>query len=121
MKIEVQSEVKFIPEESIPNTPHFFFSYTIKIKNNGSQSAKLLNRHWIITDAKGRVEEVQGEGVVGQKPTLYPGQEFEYTSFCPIFTPTGSMHGTYQFEDENGNLFEVEIPQFFLINPSSIN
>lgn len=95
----------------------YFFAYTIHISNEGQQPARLVSRHWIITDANGHVEEVRGEGVVGDKPRLEPSQSFEYTSGCPLATPVGSMRGYYRMVRDDGSSFEVVIPEFLLICP----
>ena len=97
------------------------FSYTITIANHGSAPSQLLNRHWIISDAAGGVEEVRGEGVVGQQPRLLPGQAFEYTSGAILKTPVGSMHGEYEFVDDNGEHFEVPIAPFSLSMPNVVH
>jgi len=118
--IRVRVEASFVPERSRPADGHWFFAYTITIANEGDEPAQLLSRHWVITDAEGRVEEVRGPGVVGQQPRLAPGQSFEYTSFCPLRTPFGTMHGTYQMIAARGP-FEVEIAPFSLALPFSMN
>ena len=99
----------------------FFFAYKISIKNTGSSPAQLISRHWIITDALGHVEEVRGPGVVGLQPKITPGQAFEYDSACPLKTSSGTMKGFYQFVDESGENFEVEIPEFYLIAPTAVH
>lgn len=117
--VDVRAE--FIPTESRPHENHYFFAYRIIIKNTGELSAQLLNRHWVITDGWGRVQEVRGAGVVGQQPRIEPDSVFEYTSFCPLPTPTGNMMGTYQMVADDGETFEIEIPLFILAEPSSLN
>jgi ApaG protein len=112
IRVEVKSE--YLPERSDPQTQFYFFAYHVKISNEGNQSAQLLSRHWIITDGDGNVEEVKGPGVVGEQPNLEPGDSFEYTSACPLKTPMGNMHGTYQMALENGEKFDAEIAQFEL-------
>lgn len=107
----------YIKEQSNPSESYYFFAYQVSIINQSLQALQLLRRHWIITDAQGNVEEVEGEGVVGQKPTLNPGEQFQYTSFCPLPTPTGHMQGRYFFSDPNGQTVEIKIPQFFLCEP----
>ncbi len=94
-----------------------FFLYTVAIKNEGKETVQLVSRHWIITDGMGKVEEVHGPGVVGKQPTLAPGQSFEYTSGCPLTTPFGSMHGTYQMINEAAEKFDIEIAPFTLSEP----
>lgn len=111
-KIEV--EPAFIPEESNPMNDCYVFTYRIKITNEGAIPAQLLSRHWIITDGFGATQEVKGPGVVGAQPNIQPGQTFEYSSFCPLPTPSGNMRGTYQMVDENNQTFDIKIPLFFL-------
>lgn len=95
--------------------------YKVRITNIGTEGVQLVSRHWIITDANGHVEEVRGPGVVGYQPTLEPGESFEYTSGCPLKTPFGSMHGTYQMVTRGGDHFDAEIAPFALSEPHSIN
>jgi ApaG protein len=115
--IEVQT--KFVPEQSHPEAQHYFFAYTIRVTNKGSKTTQLLSRHWVITDGWGRIEEVKGAGVVGQQPRIRPGETFEYSSFCPLPTPTGTMRGQYQMQNDSGEKFDTEIPAFYLIEPNS--
>jgi len=110
-----------MPERSAPTLRRFAFAYTVTIANHSSETAQLLSRHWIIIDGEGEVQEVQGEGVVGEQPVLSPGESFEYTSWCVIATPTGSMHGTYQMVTEGGDDFDAEIAPFRLGMPHSLN
>jgi ApaG protein len=111
-----------VEERSQPLQGEYFFAYTIQIENEGSETVQLLSRHWIITDAEGHEEEVQGPGVVGEQPILAPGQSFEYTSACPLATPFGSMRGTYQMiAGESGDKFDAEIAPFSLSEPYSIH
>jgi ApaG protein len=105
----------------MPESGRFLFAYRIRITNQGDRTAQLLRRHWYITDANGHVEEVEGVGVVGETPVLRPGASFDYTSFCPLPTPFGTMHGTYQVRFEDGTQVDVEIGQFSLIAPSAVN
>jgi ApaG protein len=112
VRVEVAS--RHHPERSAPFQQHWFFSYTIRITNMGSETVQLISRHWIITDETGHVEEVKGEGVVGEQPVLAPGESFQYTSFCPLKTSTGTMRGTYQMVTSNGEQFDVEIAPFGL-------
>lgn len=105
-------------EQSHPLANYFFFSYRVRIHNQTEKTLKLLSRHWIITDAFGKVEEVKGPGVIGMQPTLKPGEMFEYSSFCPLPTPTGSMQGSYLMVDAAGGQLEVKIPQFILSEPN---
>ena len=118
--IRVDVRARFIPERSSPSENEWFFAYTITIANEGTESVQLLNRHWVITDADGKVEEVRGPGVVGQQPWLAPGQSFQYTSFCPLRTPFGTMHGSYQMVGPSGS-FDVEIAPFSLALPFAVN
>lgn len=120
--IHVQAESRYIEDQSDPGANEYVFSYTIKLTNLGAASPKLLRRHWIITDGMGRTQEVKGDGVVGKQPVLDPGQSFEYTSFCPLNTSTGTMRGFYEMIDmKDGREFKIEIPQFFLVEPSSFH
>jgi ApaG protein len=119
--IRVQVESHYHPERSRPAEEEWFFSYAIKIRNEGTRTVQLLTRHWIITDANGHVQEIRGPGVVGQQPLLSAGQSFEYTSFCPLKTSFGTMHGTYQMVTDSGEKFDAEIAPFPLGEPHSIN
>jgi ApaG protein len=119
--IRVSVRSQYIPERSNPNENVFFFAYEVTISNDGDEPAQLVSRHWIITDADERVEEVEGEGVVGETPFLDPGETFTYTSFCPLRTEMGTMHGTYQMVRPNGETFDAVIPQFTLTQPYFIN
>ena len=113
-RIRVDVETSYLEEQSDPRERKFVFSYTITLRNEGSVPAKLLTRHWIITDANGEVREVRGPGVVGEQPVLAPGESFQYTSGCPLTTSSGMMHGTYQMVTEEGTHFDVEIAPFKL-------
>jgi ApaG protein len=119
VKVEVAS--RYLPEKSEPMSRKWFFAYDIKISNHGDEVVQLLTRHWIITDANGRVEEVKGPGVVGNQPVLSPGESFEYTSFCPLTTPFGTMEGSYQMVTKGGATFDAEIAQFALSEPMPVN
>ena len=118
---QVTAISRFMPERSNQEIPIFFFAYWITIKNQGAVPAKLLNRYWNITDADGRINEVRGEGVVGEKPLIKPGQSFEYNSFCPLPTNFGFMKGYYEMQGGDKSTFQVEIPQFHLATPKSAN
>ena len=118
---QVTAISRFMPERSNQEIPIFFFAYWITIKNQGAVPAKLLNRYWHITDADGRINEVRGEGVIGEKPLIKPGQSFEYNSFCPLPTNFGFMKGYYEMQGADKNTFQVEIPQFRLATPKSTN
>ena len=115
--IRVRATPQYLEEESAPEDDRFFWAYTIDISNEGSETVQLRSRHWRITDAEGRTEEVRGPGVVGETPVLKPGTNFRYTSGCPLETPSGIMVGSYQMTDEKGELFDVAIPAFSLDSP----
>lgn len=119
--IRVRVRSGYVPERSDPAAGHWFFIYTVTISNEGGEVAQLVSRHWIITDANGEVEEVRGPGVVGEQPTLSPGEAFEYTSACPLRTPFGSMRGTYQMVTAGGETFDAEIAPFTLAEPYAVN
>lgn len=116
--IEVSVEPAYIEEESSPEEGRHFWAYTVEITNNGKEDVQLRSRHWQITDANGRTEEVRGAGVVGKEPVIKPGESFEYTSGCPLTSTSGIMVGTYQMVDARGELFNVEIPAFSLDLPN---
>jgi ApaG protein len=107
----------YLDDQSSPEESHFVWKYHIRIENGGGETVQLRNRYWRITDSNGRVQEVQGAGVVGEQPVLHPGEAFEYTSGTPLKTPSGIMMGTYQMENEGGERFEVTIPAFSLDSP----
>jgi ApaG protein len=111
----------YVPERSAPEEGSYFFAYRIRITNTGDETVQLMRRHWIITDGSGRAEEVEGTGVVGETPVLPPGTTFEYTSFCPLPTPFGTMQGSYQMRTAAGETFEVAIGQFSLAAPHAVN
>ena len=115
--IRVTVRPKFLAEHSEPDEGRYFWSYTIEIANGGDVTVQLTHRHWEITDATGRREDVRGPGVVGEQPTLKPGEAFRYTSGCPLPTPSGIMAGTYRMVDETGRAFDVAIPAFSLDSP----
>jgi len=119
--IRVQVAPTYLPERSAPEKGRFLFAYRIRITNQGDRTVQLLRRHWIIADGRGHVEEVEGAGVVGETPLLRPGTSFEYTSFCPLPTSFGTMHGSYLMEAEDGARFDVEIGQFTLVAPGAVN
>lgn len=118
-QIEVTVQPNFLPERSSVENHQYFWSYTIVITNTGKETVQLRTRHWIITDASGRKQEVRGEGVVGEQPLLAPGERFEYTSGVPLQTASGLMTGTYQMVSESGERFEIEVPTFSLDSPDS--
>lgn len=115
--VRVRVRARFDPERSNPSASQWFFLYTIQISNEGHETVQLLSRHWIITDGADEVQEVKGSGVVGEQPVLAPGERIEYTSGCPLTTPSGSMHGTYQMVSERQEQFDVEIAPFTLTGP----
>jgi ApaG protein len=115
--IRVLAQAEYIEQESSPEANHYVFAYTIIIRNTGQVPARLLTRHWIITDANERVQEVHGEGVVGHQPHLAPGQEFQYSSAAVLPTPIGSMQGSYQMLADDGVAFDAAIPAFLLSVP----
>ncbi|MEM7561478.1 MAG: Co2+/Mg2+ efflux protein ApaG [Pseudomonadota bacterium] len=112
--IRVSVRPQYLADQSNPENNQFVFAYTVELQNHGSIAAQLLTRHWIITDAEGQTEEVRGPGVVGEHPHLAPGERFEYTSGAVLPTPVGSMMGSYQMRDDNGELFDAQIPVFTL-------
>ena len=118
--IRVRVHAQYDPGRSRPNQNLWFFLYTVSITNEGRDTVQLISRHWIITDGMGKVEEVQGPGVVGNQPVLAPGRGFEYTSGCPLTTPFGSMHGTYQMTNQDHEQFDIEIAPFTLTEPYSV-
>jgi ApaG protein len=115
--IRVQVKAQYDPGRSNPNQNQWFFLYTVRITNEGSDTVQLVSRHWVITDAMGKVHEVRGPGVVGNQPVLAPGESFEYTSGCPLRVPFGSMHGTYQMVNDREEHFDIEIAPFVLAEP----
>jgi ApaG protein len=115
--IRVTVRPEFSSERSEPSDDNYFWIYTIEIANHSQKTVKLLHRHWRITDAMGHLETVDGPGVVGEQPTIGPGQAFRYSSGCPLKTPTGFMVGAYDMVDGEGRTFEVEIPAFSLDSP----
>ena len=115
--IRVTVAPAYLERESSQANDRYFWAYHVIIKNNSSSEIQLLSRYWHITDALGKVEEVRGEGVVGETPILAPGESFNYTSGCPLTTPSGIMRGAYQMKSSNGELLEVEIPAFSLDIP----
>ena len=118
-QIEVTVEPNFVPEESSADLSRYFWSYTIVITNSGDETVQLQTRHWVITDASGRKQEVRGEGVVGEQPVLAPGERFEYTSGVPLSTTSGFMSGRYQMVSESGERFEIDVPTFSLDSPEA--
>jgi len=120
-QISVSAQSAYIREQSQPDQERYVFAYTITIQNTGFSAARLLNRHWIITDANGKVQEVRGEGVVGEQPHLGPGESFRYTSGTILETPVGSMHGSYEMIADDGTRFEARIDPFSLAMPMRLH
>lgn len=116
-RIEVEAVTQYLDNQSQPEKDRYVFAYTITIRNHGTTPAKLLARHWVITDANGHVQEVRGEGVVGEQPHLAPGENFRYTSAAMITTPVGVMRGKYHMVADDGERFDAEIPSFTLAIP----
>jgi ApaG protein len=116
-QIEVKASPSFMPEKSSPDNGYFFWAYTITLTNLGRETVQLKTRHWRITDANGRLQEVRGAGVVGETPVLRPGQNYEYTSGVPLPTSSGFMVGTYGMVTETGEAFDIDIPAFSLDLP----
>jgi len=119
IRVKVQSQ--YIPERSSPESNQWFYAYTVQIRNEGAETVKLISRHWIITDANGQVQEVRGDGVIGEQPVLEPGESFQYTSACPLNTSFGTMHGSYQMVMQDGGDFDAEIAPFSLTQPYTIH
>ena len=116
-QIEVKVTPKFLPDRSSPENGYFFWAYTVKLTNLGRETVQLKTRHWRITDAQGKLQEVRGQGVIGEQPVLKPGGNFEYTSGVPLPTPSGFMVGTYGMVTEAGEPFDIAIPAFSLDLP----
>ena len=116
-KIRVDVETSYLDEQSDPHEARYVFAYTITIRNDGQVAARLLSRHWVITDANGKVEEVRGDGVIGEQPYLKPGQGFRYSSGAVLETPVGSMQGSYQMLGDDGAQFDAPIEPFRLAMP----
>jgi ApaG protein len=119
--IQVDVETAYIDEQSAPDENRYVFAYTVTIRNIGDVAAKLLTRHWIITDANQKVQEVRGQGVVGEQPYLRPGEGFQYTSGTMLETPVGSMHGSYQMVTDDGVQFDAQIEPFTLSIPRTLH
>lgn len=116
-KFRITVRPQFLAGQSRPDEDKFVWAYTITIENLSRLTAKLLARHWIITDGYGRKQEVKGDGVVGEQPTLAPGESFQYTSGCPLSTPSGMMVGSYEMKGHDGENFAIDIPAFSLDSP----
>lgn len=118
---QIDVETSYVDHQSDPGNERYVFSYTISISNRGQVPAQLLTRHWIITDANGRVQEVRGDGVVGEQPHISPGQTFRYSSGAVLETPVGSMHGSYGMRSDDGSVFDAPIAPFTLAAPGKLN
>ena len=119
--IRVRAEVTYVREQSLPDENRYVFAYTITITNNGSIAATLRSRHWVITDANCKIQEVRGEGVVGEQPHLLPGKSYRYSSAAMIETPVGCMEGSYLMMADDGVVFEATIPAFNLSTPHTLH
>jgi ApaG protein len=120
-KILVKATPHFIEAQSSPENSRYVFAYTITISNEGTVPAKLLNRHWLITDSNGKIQEVRGDGVIGEQPYLKPGEKFRYTSGAILETPVGTMQGQYTMRSDEGDNFNAQIPQFTLSIPRTLH
>lgn len=119
--IDIMVATSFIDEQSLPDDDRFVFAYTITIRNSGKRAARLLGRHWLITDANGKVQEVRGDGVVGEQPWLRPGENFQYTSGAVLETSVGTMQGSYTLIADDGTEFDAPIPPFTLAVPRTLH
>jgi ApaG protein len=119
--VRIVVEPRFVPDQSDPGNQAWLFAYHVTIRNEGEATVQLLSRHWIITNGEGKVEEVRGPGVVGYQPTLKPGEQFQYTSGCPLATPVGTMHGSFQMVTTAGEAFDAMIEPFRLAVPKLLN
>ena len=121
LKVKILVEPTYLEDHSDPAENSYLWAYTVKIKNNSTDTIKLVSRHWKIFDSNGSFREVKGKGVVGEQPILNPGEKFEYTSGTPLTTSSGFMEGSYEMKNDNGDKFDVQIPQFSLDNPFEPN
>ena len=119
--IDIRVETTYVEDQSEPDQDRYVFAYTVTITNAGQIAAKLLSRHWVITDANSKVQEVRGEGVVGEQPHLQPGESFRYTSAAMLETPVGCMEGSYQMVTDDGREFDARIPVFNLSTPNILH
>lgn len=119
--IRIKVHSRYVSEQSSPEQGAWLFAYHVRIENEGAETVQLMSRHWIITDADGRIQEVRGPGVVGAQPILRPGEAFEYTSACPLRTSFGTMHGSYQLVTPEGDAFDAKIAAFSLNLPHAIH
>ena len=120
-KIDVNVQTRFLDDQSAPRENRYVFAYTITISNKGKMAARLLSRHWVITDGNGKVQEVRGEGVVGEQPWMRPGDDFQYTSGAVLETAVGTMRGSYQMLADDGTHFDAAIPEFTLSSPRTLH
>ena len=120
-RIEVTAVAEYVAEQSRPEDNHYVFAYHVTIRNTGTAPAQLIARHWVITDGNGKIQEVHGQGVIGEQPTLAPGQSFRYTSGCVLETPVGTMQGRYHMLGDGTDRFEAEIPPFTLAMPRALH
>ncbi len=118
--IRIRITSNYVMNKSNPAENRFLYSYRVVISNEGLEESTLISRHWIISNSFGQVEEVRGPGVVGETPTIYPGESFEYTSFCPLDTEWGTMEGSYQMQQKNGSVFDALISSFLLTTSDEI-
>lgn len=118
---DIQVETRFVPQQSRPEDNRFVFAYTITLRNTGQMPAQLLSRHWVIADANGKVEEVRGDGVVGEQPWMRPGDDYQYTSGAVLETPVGTMQGSYRMVADDGTHFDARIPPFTLAIPRTLH
>jgi len=119
--INVKAQSEYLADQSNPEAERYVFAYHVVISNDGEEPAKLVSRHWLITDGNNNVEEVKGDGVVGEQPWIAPGESFEYSSGAILKTPFGFMQGSYQMVTEEGSSFDAQIPPFTLARPNAIN
>jgi|SRR5690625_4699620 len=118
---DIAVQTRFVPQQSRPDEQRFVFAYTITLRNTGEMPAQLLSRHWVISDANGKVEEVRGDGVIGEQPWMRPGDDYEYTSGAVLETPVGTMHGSYQMLADDGTRFDAPIAPFTLAIPRTLH
>ena len=120
-QIEVTASAEYVAGQSRPEDDHYVFAYHITVRNTGTVAAQLIARHWVITDGNDKVQEVHGQGVIGEQPSLAPGEHFRYTSGCVLATPVGTMQGSYRMRADDGHEFEAEIPAFILAVPKALH
>ncbi|MEE4244333.1 MAG: Co2+/Mg2+ efflux protein ApaG [Kangiellaceae bacterium] len=118
---EINVDCRYLAEQSKPDEKQYVFAYTVTIENQGDEAAQLMTRHWVITDADGKVQEVHGDGVIGEQPCIEPGESYQYTSGAILNTPLGTMQGSYQMETIQGQRFDAAIPLFSLTKPGILN